>query len=221
MPGAIPGTEVDCVDCVFFVFGKIFGPVFSEVMEMRYIFEIFFWAVVLFLVVLCILGRNAREIKWGECHVCLLDGELFAGELPPGAWGRFKDRNWQKICLNCLPHLENLMAREGNGIGVFTGGFGIPPPEYYERREERWMDEFGFDEAGNYIAGGWDPSDAENVHANDEIDWDEGVWDGDNWYAGVGGILLSDVHEMFSNDVEYVREEEEEDGYDLPHWYYL
>ena len=83
------------------------------------------------------------------------------------------------------------------------------------------MDEFGFDEAGNYIAGGWDPSDAENVHANDEIDWDEGVWDGDNWYAGVGGILLSDVHEMFSNDVEYVREEEEEDGYDLPHWYYL
>ena len=38
MPGAIPGTEVDCVDCVFFVFGKIF---FSEVMEMRYMFEIF------------------------------------------------------------------------------------------------------------------------------------------------------------------------------------
>ena len=87
------------------------------------------------------------------------------------------------------------------------------------------MDEFGFDEAGNYIAGGWDPSDAENVHANDEIDWDGGDWDGVDWYAGAeerGRIrLLFDVHEMFFNeeygfnDVEYVREEEEEDWYDL------
>ena len=186
-------------------------------------FEIFFWAVVLLLAVLCILGRNVREIKWGECHVCLLDGELFAGELPPGAWGKFKDRNWQKICLNCLPHLENLMAREGNGIGVFTGGFGVPPAEYYEESEEPWMDEFGFDEAGNYIAGGWDPSDAENVHADDEIDWDGGDWDGDNWYARAeerGGMrVLFDVHEMFFNEeygfneAEYGREEE--DWYDL------
>ena len=51
--------------------------------------------------------RNVREIERGECHVCLLEGELFVGKLLPGAWGDFEHRNWQKICLNCYPHLEN------------------------------------------------------------------------------------------------------------------
>ena len=146
---------------------------FSEVMEIMYIFEIIFWPVFLFLSVFCwvFVGFLLQEIKWGECHVCLLDGELFAGELPPGASAKFKDRDWQKICLNCLPHLEKLMAEERNEIEVFTGGFGVPPPEYYEEPEEPWMDEFGFDEAGNYIAGGWNLSDA------DGGDWDGGYWD--------------------------------------------
>ena len=54
------------------------------------------------------------------------------------------------------------MAEDENRFGVFTGlgndgqsysgGFGVPPPEYYE---EPWMDEDGFDEAGNYVGRGF------------------------------------------------------------------
>ena len=37
---------------------------------------------------------------------------------------------------------------------VYSGGFGVPPLEYYEEPEEPWMDEYGFDEAGNYVGKG-------------------------------------------------------------------
>ena len=102
--------------------------------------------------------------KEGECYICLERKELHVGELPPNACDYGK-QNWYKICVPCHTRLGNLgvkVVKDENGLAEFTGfgddgmiysgGFGLPPPEYYEAC---WMDDDGFDEAGNYVAGGF------------------------------------------------------------------